>query len=69
MLTDLDTSSWAGERSRIDANFIQRVVPDYTERIFMISGPQAMVSACKSQLLSLHVRPSHILTDYFPGFA
>ena len=68
-LTDIfPMTSWMGERSRIDAKFIERVVPDYSERLFMISGPHAMVAGCKSELLSLKIPQSHILTDYFPGF-
>lgn len=69
-LTNTDIpSKWDGERALIDRQFIIRTVPDYTERTFMISGPQQMVSACKSELLALAVSHTHIKTDYFPGFA
>ena len=44
-------------------------MPDYLERTFYISGPQAMVKALRQKLLAMGVRRSKIKVDYFPGFA
>jgi ferredoxin-NADP reductase/Na+-translocating ferredoxin:NAD+ oxidoreductase RnfD subunit len=53
----------------IDARLVRAVIPDYRERIFYISGPQAMVSALRKMLRAMGVRRSQIKTDFFPGFA
>ena len=53
----------------IDARLIRVAIPDYLERIFFISGPQAMVKALRRELVAMGVRRSKIKVDYFPGFA
>jgi len=53
----------------IDERLIRLAMPDYLERTFYISGPQAMVKALRQKLLAMGVRRSRIKVDYFPGFA
>jgi ferredoxin-NADP reductase len=53
----------------IDGALIKREVPDYTERMFYISGPHGMVEAFKKTLNDMGVSRFNIKTDYFPGFA
>jgi len=53
----------------IDARLVRLAIPDYLERTFYISGPQAMVKALRDTLLAMGVRRSKIKVDYFPGFA
>lgn len=53
----------------INRELIQKEIPDYQERLFYISGPQAMVNSMKSMLLALGVSRRCIRTDYFIGFA
>ncbi|MGX8009978.1 RnfABCDGE type electron transport complex subunit D [Mesorhizobium sp. ORM8.1] len=53
----------------IDARLVRLAIPDYLERTFYISGPQAMVGALRGKLLAMGVRRSRIKVDYFPGFA
>ena len=53
----------------IDERLVRHAVPDYRERIFYISGPQAMVKALRRKLLGMGVRRSRIKVDFFPGFA
>lgn len=53
----------------IDARLVRAAIPDYRERIFYISGPQAMVRDLRKILLRMGVRRSRIKTDFFPGFA
>jgi len=43
-------------------------LPDYKDRFFYISGPYGFVGMVEKQLLELSVHPSHIVTDYFPGY-
>jgi ferredoxin-NADP reductase len=53
----------------IDAALIRSEIPDFSERLFYISGPHGMVDAFKKTLRQMGVSPLHIKTDYFPGFA
>ena len=53
----------------VDARLVRGVIPDYLERTFYISGPQAMVTALTRMLRSIGVHRSRIRTDFFPGFA
>ncbi|HVN26610.1 MAG TPA: FAD-dependent oxidoreductase [Candidatus Paceibacterota bacterium] len=57
-----------GVKGRIDADLIRRTVPDYRERIFYISGTEAMVSGFKKTLRELGIPLAQIETDFFPGF-
>ena len=53
----------------IDARLVRAAIPDYRERIFYISGPQAMVKVLRHTLKKMGVRRSRIKVDFFPGFA
>jgi len=53
----------------IDAEFIKQEVPDYSERLFYISGPLGMVNAMKKMFLGLGISRFNIKTDFFPGLA
>jgi glycine betaine catabolism B len=50
-------------------NKITVEIPDYKERYFYVSGPNAMVTAFENNLRKIGVKKNHIKTDYFPGFA
>jgi ferredoxin-NADP reductase/Na+-translocating ferredoxin:NAD+ oxidoreductase RnfD subunit len=52
----------------IDARLVRAAIPDYRERMFYISGPQAMVKSLRDMLLGMGVRRMRIKTDFFPGF-
>lgn len=54
------------ENCRLDEEIVKKYVPDYKERIFYLSGPNAMVHAYKELLVKMGV--NNIITDYFPGF-
>jgi ferredoxin-NADP reductase/Na+-translocating ferredoxin:NAD+ oxidoreductase RnfD subunit len=56
-------------RGFIDARLVRQAIPDYRERTFYISGPQAMVKALCRILRTMGVRRSRIKVDFFPGFA
>jgi ferredoxin-NADP reductase len=53
----------------IDERLVRAAIPDYLERTFYISGPQAMVKALRQTLRAMGVSSSKIRVDYFPGFA
>ncbi|MGC8479359.1 MAG: ferredoxin--NADP reductase [Candidatus Micrarchaeia archaeon] len=49
------TDGWMGEKGHVDADMIQRHVPDLKERIAYICGPPAFVKAIKDALVNLGV--------------
>ncbi len=59
--------SWSGFVGRLNAQMIQRAVPDYQERTYYISGPLEMVRASEEILKRLHIRRDQIKKDFFPG--
>jgi len=54
---------------RINTDMIKNEIPDYSQRIFYISGTQAMVSDLKKLLADLGVPRRQIKVDYFAGYA
>lgn len=66
--TDAIPKNWTGLVGRINEEMIQKEVPDFKDRRFYLSGPNAMVDADKHILAKLGVPKQHIVTDYFPGF-
>lgn len=69
-LTDKENipSSWQGKIGRIDEQMIKEEVPDYTERIFYLSGPHGLVTAFEDTLAKMGIKKIQIKTDYFPGY-
>lgn len=63
-----NVSGWSGEVGRITPEMLEKYVPDYKERKFYLSGPNAMVEGYKKLLRTLKVGKENIVTDYFPGF-
>ena len=70
-LTDTESipKNWQGGRGRLTPEVIEKVVPDFIERTFYLSGPHPMVTAYEELLKSMHVPASHIKKDFFPGYA
>jgi ferredoxin-NADP reductase len=62
-------SSGNGAPTMFTADLLKKEVPDAKDRMFYISGPNAMVDAYKKLLTDMGVPRWHIVTDYFPGFA
>lgn len=54
--------------SKISAELIEKMLPDYSERTFYISGPNIMVDATKEVLEELGVAGQSIVTDHFSGY-
>ncbi len=54
---------------KIDSELIRQRIPDYSDRLFYISGPQPMVLAVKKDLRSIGVPSRNIKVDYFFGYA
>jgi len=70
-LTDADRvpPGWLGATGRVDAEMIAKIVPDYRERTFYLSGPRPLVVGFEKSLRSIGIAKSRIKTDFFPGFA
>lgn len=56
------------EHGFITQELLARRLPDWKERTFYLSGPDAMVQAYKKLLRTSGVSSKRIRTDYFPGF-
>lgn len=52
----------------ITADLIQKEVGTISERVFYVSGPEAMVEALEKTLSSLGVPEARMKRDYFPGY-
>lgn len=60
--------NWTGKTGRLTEDLIKETAPDYNERFFYISGPNAMVETYKKLLREIGIKRNRIRTDYFPGF-
>jgi ferredoxin-NADP reductase len=54
--------------ARLSKELIEKTVPDYNDRTFYISGPNAMVHSAKAMLRELDVDRLRIKTDHFSGY-
>lgn len=61
-------ASWQGKTGFLTAELVKAEVPDFKDRLYYLSGPNAMVEAYKKLLLSMGISRTAIKTDYFPGY-
>lgn len=61
-------ADWRGLSGFINETMIKDNLPDFAERLFYVSGPQAFVAAIRQTLLKLGVPGAQIKTDFFPGY-
>lgn len=54
---------------QVTVQSIASLIPDYSERIFYVSGPQLMVRDVRKLLISMGIPMHNIKTDYFSGYA
>jgi ferredoxin-NADP reductase len=57
------------DSGHFDQNNLPKLIPDYRDRTFYISGPHGLVSATENILQSANLPSGQIKTDFFPGFA
>lgn len=70
-LTDVNEvpKNWQGKVGRVSDRMIAEEVPDYSDRIFYLSGPHSMVAAFEKTLQDMGIAKNKIKTDFFPGYA
>jgi glycine betaine catabolism B len=68
IVTDLSYRRSGVTTAKMSDSLLKQLVPDYAERIFYISGPDAMVDATKGHLHAIGVPLTHIITDHFSGY-
>ena len=68
IVTDMSCHVAGVVTAKLSINLLERLIPDYTERTFYISGSSPMVDTTKSYLKQLGVKRSHIKTDHFSGY-
>ncbi len=61
-------ADWDGCKGYLNPEIILKEVPDFKERLFYISGPNAMVISYENILKKIGVKQENIKTDFFPGF-
>jgi ferredoxin-NADP reductase len=61
-------SNWGGYTGYIDAEAIQKEIPDYKQRTFYTCGPPGMVKAMKNLLHDLDVPNEQIKIENFAGY-
>jgi ferredoxin-NADP reductase len=67
--TEAHPRNWQGLVGRVDAHMLQKMVPDYDERIYYVSGPSEMVRASERMLKNMRLKNDQIKKDFFPGLA
>jgi len=67
-LSEETSSGWKGERGLLDKEMVKRVIPDYAERLFYLSGPPRMNKAVEKELKELKVSGKKIKQDTFTGY-
>jgi ferredoxin-NADP reductase len=53
---------------QIDKEIIKKYVPDFSKRIFYVSGPEPMVEDFEKWLPTMGIARETIKRDYFPGY-
>ncbi|MDP2932205.1 MAG: FAD-binding oxidoreductase [Chloroflexota bacterium] len=59
---------WKGKTGFINKDMVAELVPDYTERLFYLSGPPRMVIALEGQLTALDILREQMKQDSFTGY-
>lgn len=57
-----------GTSGYITAEMVSRQVPDWSKRLFYLSGPDSMVNNYEQLLKTLGLQGTRIRKDYFPGY-
>jgi len=61
-------ASWQGERGYITADMVKKYLPNATDAIWYLAGPQAMVKAMRDVLAAMNIDEDNIKTEEFSGY-
>jgi ferredoxin-NADP reductase len=61
-------AGWSGHTGLISADLVQKLVPDYRERLCYVSGPPTMVGSLEDQLFALGMSLDQVKRDSFTGY-
>ena len=59
---------WMGKQGKLDESILRTFVPDPNGLCFWVSGPPAMVNACRELLELIGAKDQSIRTDRFLGY-
>ncbi len=70
VLTDREhvPEGWKGGVGKFDEAMLVKAVPDFRERIFYLSGPNALVNSYRGILIRAGVSRGSIKSDFFAGY-
>jgi ferredoxin-NADP reductase len=61
-------NNWSGRVGYINEKMLSTVMTDYKERMYYLSGPEAMVATYTTLLCGVGIPRKQVRKDYFPGF-
>ena len=61
--------NWTEEKGHITGDMIKKLIPDFNNVTYYISGPQIMVQNIEKTLLETGISKKNIKTDFFPGYS
>jgi len=61
-------TAWKGLTGRIDAEMVERLVPDWKQRTFFVCGPPAFVDATEKFLLEMGIAREKVRVERFTGY-
>jgi glycine betaine catabolism B len=61
-------ANWEGYTGNIDAEIIKKEIPEYSETVFYVCGPPAMVQAMENLLKALDVPAKNVRKENFAGY-
>ncbi len=68
ILSGDDASKWNGPCGPLTIELLTKLVPDFTERTYYLSGPSGLISQQRGMLRAVGIPSSRIHTDDFPGY-
>lgn len=60
--------AWKGKKGHVNQAIIMEEIPDYSERVFFVCGPPALVTDLTGALDILHIRMPQVKLELFPGY-
>ncbi len=68
VVTDLSYQSPGVVTAKLSIDLLRRLIPDYSERTFYLSGSSSIVDTTKNYLKHMGVKHRQVKTDYFSGY-